>query len=171
MTNHTTEAEASAAAADQTVEIIEEASDHEHLGNKNTLLRFFLSFGLLVVMVIILVDVLGQPADSVMMTAGQFAAAKATKPPRGVRAGKAPKTPKAPKPPPPCPWPLNLNTKLCGETVNTDFITFDVCPFEVVLGKDFGSYSISGSRARRSKAEVNVSSRFPSSLGNFSQQR
>ena len=122
MTNHTTEAEASAAAAaDQTVEI---------LGNngKSTLIRVCISTGLLsflLVMVLLLVDVLGQPsADSVMMTAGQLAA-KAGK--RTCGGGG-------------CLWPLN--TPLCRKTDSTQFISFGDCPTEDAERKAVGVFSL-----------------------------
>ena len=89
MTNHTTEADASAATA---VEVILGESPNanakkSHLdlgnkGNKNTLLRVCISTGLSVAIVILLVNVLlGQPADtdSVMMAAGQLAKAGKSK--------------------------------------------------------------------------------------------
>jgi hypothetical protein len=145
ITNANDGTEAAAAAADQSEVIIEEAStsNHKHLGNngnKSTLVRVCMSTGLLlslVGMVLLLVDVLGQPADSVMMTAGQLVS-KATKAPAATaKTTKAPKTGGGGG----CPWPLG--TKLCDVSQSGEFqesIELKKCPTVEAEGGSVGVY-------------------------------
>ena len=137
ITNANDGTEAAAAAADQPVEIIieEEAStsnhNHKHLGNngnKSTLLRVCISTGLLVAMVLLLVDVLGQPADSVMMTAGQLVSKASKAPAATAKTTKAPKTGGGGGCGGGCLWPLG--TKFCYDNNDgkENFFVLNNCP-------------------------------------------
>ena len=150
MTDHTTEADASA--ADQSVEIIpSNANANKHnldLGNKddkgnsNTFLRFCISntglLLLLLVMVILLVNfLLGQPADtdSVMMTADQLSSkAPKTKSSKGGGGGGGG-----------CEGGWLLNTDYCeGPSASNPnpngMVKFNTCPTDAAEDQIIGEY-------------------------------